>query len=163
MSLPLEPSPLLFPSETPTPSVEAPGMEDVAWPLCSPSSVSPLENNRNPFVPDSLYSGLMPYSRYMEGMIPKPRGIKGKELTMPCPSHFCYRTQNARHLIYLVRENRAPCSQGHPTTWAYWWRHLAFTAAQEIVSLTAECGRLQKGAIQSLDMSSSSISTEVGN
>lgn len=158
------PSSLSFPSETPTPSVETPGMEDVAWPPCSPASVSPLEDNRNPFVRDSfLYSGLMPYSRHMQGMIPKPRGIKGKEMTMPCPRHFCCRTQNACHLIQLVRESRAAaCSQGHPTTWAYWWRHLAFTMAQGIVPLPAECGRLQKGPVQSL-APSSSISTEVGN
>lgn len=126
--------------------------------------VSPLEDNRNPFVQDSsLYSGLIPYSRHMQEMIPKPRGIKGKELTMPCPSHFCCRTQNAYHLIQLIMKTRAACSQGHPTARAYWCRQLAFTMAQGILPSLLSVGWLQKGPIQSPDMSSSSISTEVGN
>lgn len=56
----------------------------------------------------------MPDLKRMQRMIPKPRGIQGNELTMPCPSHFSCKTKNACHLMRLIRENRAACSQGHP-------------------------------------------------
>lgn len=129
-SLPLEPSSLLFPSETPAPSLGAPGMVVVAWPPCSPACVSPQEDNRNPLTPDSPFClGFSPPQGTLQGMIPEPRGIK--EMAMPHPSHFCCRhkmhgawcgwsEESGRDALFLQR-----CSVKIPAarvilTWAYW-------------------------------------------